>query len=117
MNEIEAIDIALASYEDRKKYFENYVEIAKKIKNFLDKKKIKAKVIVFGSVVKGEQTPLSDLDILIVSDEIDENDYAKICVEIKEFLGDFFAPIEFHFANYETFENWYKKFLDKWIEF
>ena len=116
MKKIDPIDIALESYKHRKKYFENYAKIAKRIKNFLEKKGIRAKVIVFGSVVKGKQTPLSDLDILIVSDNINENKYAKLSVEIKEMLKDPFAPIEFHFANTKIFENWYKNFLDKWVE-
>ena len=77
----------------------------------MKEKGIKARVIVFGSVVKGKQTPLSDLDILIVSDEINENEHAKLCVEIKEMLQDPFAPIEFHFASSKSFENWYKNFL------
>jgi len=38
MSEVEAIDIALESYVDKKKYFENYLEIAKKSKIFLRKR-------------------------------------------------------------------------------
>jgi predicted nucleotidyltransferase len=112
------IDIAISSYLKRKKYFENYLKICKKIKNVVNKivKDKNLKVIVFGSVVKKTYTPLSDLDILIVSDKIKRDEYAAIRVKIKESLKDFGAPIELHFANSETFEKWYKKFLDKYVE-
>jgi predicted nucleotidyltransferase len=115
---IKPIDIAISSYFKRKKYFENYLKICKKIKNVVKKivKDKNLKVIVFGSVVKKTYTPLSDLDILIVSDKIKRNKYAKIRVKIKESLRDFGAPIEFHFTNNEVFEKWYKRFLDKYVE-
>jgi predicted nucleotidyltransferase len=112
---MKAIDIALLTYLHKKKYFENYLEIAKKIKEFISKKYDEnARVLVFGSVPKKTYTPLSDLDILIISDKIRE--YAKTVVEIKDYLNDFFAPIEFHFATNETFNRWYKRFLDYYIE-
>jgi predicted nucleotidyltransferase len=112
---MKAIDIALLTYLHKKKYFDNYLEIAKKIKEFISKKYDEnARVLVFGSVPKGTYTPLSDLDILIIIDKIKE--YAKAVVEIKDHLNDFFAPIEFHFATNETFNRWYKRFLDYYIE-
>jgi predicted nucleotidyltransferase len=115
---IKPIDIAIYSYLKRKKYFENYLKICKKIKNVVKKivKDKNLKVIAFGSVVKKTYTPLSDLDILIVSDKIKRDEYAKIRVKIKESLKDFSAPIEVHFANNEIFKKWYKKFLDKYVE-
>jgi Nucleotidyltransferase domain. len=107
---MKAIDIAISTYIHKKKYFDNYLEIAKIIKDFIIKNLDEnAKVIAFGSVPKGTYTPLSDLDILIVSDKIKE--YAKVIVKIKDYLNDFFAPIEFHFATKETFEKWYKNSL------
>jgi predicted nucleotidyltransferase len=112
---MKAIDIALLTYLHKKKYFENYLEIAKQIKEFISKNYDEnVRVLVFGSVPKGTYTPLSDLDILIISDKIKE--YAKAVVEIKDHLNDFFAPIEFHFATNETFNRWYKRFLDYYIE-
>jgi hypothetical protein len=54
--------------EERKEYFENYLEWGKKIKEIAQKiLKAKVKVLIFGSIVRGDWTPDSDIDILIVS--------------------------------------------------
>ncbi|MEM5830252.1 MAG: nucleotidyltransferase domain-containing protein [Candidatus Aenigmatarchaeota archaeon] len=117
MNDIKPIDIAIETYKHKKYYFENYMKIAKKIKKFLRNKIDKnARVIVFGSVVKGNYIPLSDLDILIITNKIKRDEYAKVFTKIKKHLKDLFAPIEFHIVNEETFNNRYKKFLDKYVE-
>jgi hypothetical protein len=117
---MKAIDIALESFKHREKYILNYEKIAKKIKRvaiefFKDKN---VKVIVFGSVVKKTYTPLSDIDILIVSDKakLTLEELATIRLKIKESLKDFSPPIEIHVANRERFERWYKKFLDFYKE-
>jgi predicted nucleotidyltransferase len=55
-------------WEERKEYFENYLEWGKKIKEIAQKilgKKVK--VLIFGSIVRGDWTPDSDIDVLIIS--------------------------------------------------
>lgn len=116
--EVKPIDIALATYEHRKRYFENYLEIGKKIKEIAKEllRDKKVRVLIFGSVAKGTFSPLSDLDILIISKKVKEKKVAKLRVKIKEGLKDFSAPIELHVVKMKTFENWYKRFLDKYVE-
>ena len=117
---VKPIDIALASYLHKKRYFENYRKIGKKVKKIASKilKDKKLRVIIFGSVMRGDFTPLSDLDMLIISDKVkrESKELAKLRVKLKEGLGDFFAPIEFHVVTPEIFEAWYKKFLDVYEE-
>jgi predicted nucleotidyltransferase len=113
----EPIEVALSIYTHKKAYFEKPREVGRKLKeifrNLLQDPEVR--VFLFGSVVRGDYTPLSDLDVLVVSKKIGE-EKAKLIVEAKEKLGDFFAPIEFHLVTPKTFEKWYKKFIDEWVE-
>lgn len=70
------------------------------------------KVLIFGSVVKGNFSPQSDIDILIVSDKLSFNweENRIVRTEIKPKV-DPFAPFQIHLARPEEFESWYKKFI------
>ncbi|MFW6194351.1 MAG: nucleotidyltransferase domain-containing protein [Halobacteriota archaeon] len=61
-------DIIAQTAEEERKYFENYAEYAKLIKELAEDLLGNAEVYVFGSVVEGKSTPASDIDILIVSE-------------------------------------------------
>ncbi|MBC7091896.1 MAG: nucleotidyltransferase domain-containing protein [Nitrososphaeria archaeon] len=68
-----------------------------------------AKIYVFGSAVKGEAVGGSDIDILIVSKSVPENNIkrAEIKVEIEKLAGlPYYHPFELHLAN-ENEQKWY----------
>jgi predicted nucleotidyltransferase len=113
----EPIEVALSVYAHRRTYFEKPHEVGKRLKEIFRELlgDPDVKVLLFGSVVRGDYTPMSDLDVLVVSKKVGE-EKAKLIVEAKEKLGDCFAPLEFHLVTPEIFEGWYKKFIDKWIE-
>ncbi|MEM4514076.1 MAG: nucleotidyltransferase domain-containing protein [Ignisphaera sp.] len=48
------------------KYLENYIDLVEKIKNIVKSINPKAKMFVFGSVVRGRYIASSDIDILIL---------------------------------------------------
>jgi len=117
---VEAVDLALESYKHKEKYFKNWRSISRKIKKvlvkFLEDKKLR--VIVFGSVVRGNFTPLSDIDLLIVSEKVKPTleEIVMIRRKIKECLNDPYPPLEIHVASPKLFRNWYKKFIDVYVE-
>jgi len=64
----------LKKYEDRiMEYLKNYMHIALKVKEIIKRIDPDAKICVFGSVVKGNYTASSDIDILIVTKDIEKN--------------------------------------------
>ena len=74
------------------------------------------KVFLFGSVLKNEQTPSSDIDLLIFSEKMPKklSKRNRIKVKILKEVG-FFSPFELHLVDKEEFE-FYKKFIDKMKE-
>lgn len=106
------IQIRYQIWQEEQKYFKNYLHYARKIKKVAQELLPKAKVIVFGSIVRGEYGPNSDIDILIVSDNLDKNweKRREIRTKIKSQLP-FLAPFQIHLATKKEFQNWYKKFI------
>lgn len=99
-------------YNIRKlKLLNNYMAIAKKVKEITTKFDPDAEVYVFGSVVEGRITGASDIDILIIS-ERKELEY-KIKVEVAKNID---APIQIHFATRDQYDRWYKRFINKKIK-
>ncbi len=118
-NRFRAAKLAKKAYMRRKKYFDNWRYYAKVIKDLAIKELGEVKVIVFGSVVKGDYHPaLSDIDVLIVSPNMPESNLerAKIKVRILDRIGKW-NPFEIHLVNPKEYE-WYRKFilLDKYVE-
>ncbi len=100
-------------WQKRKRYFENYLFWSRKIKQ----KTIEilgedVKVLVFGSIVKGEWGPNSDIDILIISEKLSKNweENTWIKTEIKKSI-DLFSPFQIHLATPQEYQNWYQKFI------
>jgi len=86
------------------------MEIAKRVKGIVDEFWRDAKVYVFGSVLEGKCTPMSDIDILIVVDGVSREEAYKVKAAVYK---DTDAPIELHVASSEEFERWYKRFIDR----
>lgn len=105
-------------WEENKKYFENFQEWGKKIKEVASKYLGKdVKVLIFGSVIKGEWGPSSDIDVLIISNKLSK-DWEKnreIRTEIKKSI-DPFSPFQIHLAREDEYKSWWKRFIkeDYW---
>ncbi len=120
MQRAKPIDLAMETARRRNKYFKNYKKVCRKIKEIA--KKVLSdkhlKVLAFGSVVRKNFGPLSDLDVLIISKKVKMSveELAKIRLKIKEEIKDYFAPLDIHLVTPEIYENWYKKFIDVFEE-
>ena len=96
----------------KKKYFENYLAWSQKIKKEAEKLLSPVKVLVFGSVVKGDWGPNSDIDILIISDKLSKNWEKNTIFKVKiKSKIDPFSPFQIHLARPEEYERWYKNFI------
>jgi len=71
-----------------------------------------AKIYVFGSVLKGRFTAASDIDLLIVCNEIDTDEAENLKVGILRSVG-YTLPIQLHVTTTTKFKEWYLKFIDK----
>ncbi len=109
------VDLLIEMKREKEKYFKNYMKYAKRIKKIIRKKLPDAKVFVFGSVVKRTYTPLSDIDLLIVSKKMPKriSERNKLIEEVWKKIG-VFSPFEIHLVNEKEFE-WYKRFIDKMV--
>jgi predicted nucleotidyltransferase len=96
---------------ERLKYFENFREVGKEIKEIV-KKHVKAKVFIFGSVVRKDYAVgLSDIDVAIVSDEF-KNMEKKLKVYDILFSKYFDSPLEFHLLTQKQWE-FFLRFVGK----
>ena len=111
------IEILKEIGEERKKFFLNYKKYSSEIKNKAKQLLGEVKVLVFGSVIKNSYNIVnSDIDILIISDNLSEKDREKIKAEIKSVLP-LFNPFQIHLTTKKEYENWYKNFIkDDFIE-
>lgn len=109
-------DIIAQTADEERKYFENYMEYAKLIKELAIDLLGRAEVYVFGSVVEETYTPASDIDILIVSENTPQrqSERAKVVGKIIKEI-DVFAPFEIHVINYKELK-WYERFIGKKIK-
>ncbi|MDJ0270719.1 MAG: nucleotidyltransferase domain-containing protein [Aigarchaeota archaeon] len=95
------------SYEDIVLgYLKNYREVGVEVKNILRRLDPDVEVYVFGSVVRGRYTASSDIDILVVTDDL-ERKY-EMMVEVYKRVE---APIELHIITREKFNGWYRRFI------
>lgn len=93
------------------KAMENYMEVARRVKDIVLRYRSDAKVYVFGSVVDGRYTAASDIDILVVVD-VDADEAYKIKAEVYREVD---APIQLHIVNQIQLQ-WYTRFTNKLVE-
>ena len=100
--------------KERRKYFDNYKHYAKLIKDAVNLENVE--VGIFGSVIEDKHTMASDIDVLIISDDIPKklDERAKILMELSKVLGPF-HPFELHLITRREFE-WYKIFIKNYVE-
>jgi len=100
--------------QEKQKYFLNYLEYSKKIKEIaveLLGKNIQ--VMVFGSIVRNEHTPNSDIDVLIISENLSSNwEENRIIRTLIKKQIDPFSPFEINLVRPEEYEIYYKNIIN-----
>ena len=105
-------DVFAESGRRAMRFLRNYMDVARRVKEYVMGIDEEARVYVFGSVVEGRYTASSDIDILIVSDKIPPENRAEVKAEIKRLIG-LDAPIQLHIASRREYESWYSRFIGK----
>lgn len=99
-----------------KKYYENVEHYACKIKEAVKARDAEARVILFGSVVKGGMKPDSDVDVLVITrlaESVEER--LRLRVEIARSIG-VSTPFEIHIVTPKEYAEWYEKRIGKHVE-
>lgn len=99
-------DVYIESGRENLAHLAKSTEIAKLIKKLIQKSHPKAKIYLFGSTINGKYTASSDIDILIISNEITQKRKYNIITEIRRKIG-FNIPIEIHICTEKQFKSWY----------
>ncbi len=87
-----------------------YAKVIKKIAREYFNDDLEA-VYVFGSTVRGDFGPLSDIDVAVVlRREAGEWDRAKFRSLVRKTLGDL-SPFEIHIMTRDEWEEWYRRFV------
>jgi len=94
----------------RLEQLKNYRQIAQKVREIAQKRLGNIEVYVFGSVIENKATASSDIDLLIITENIEKEEAQKLKATVMESID---APIELHITSKSSFENWYKKFITK----
>lgn len=102
----------IKSGEERLEHLAKYKYFAKKVKEIITKDYKNVRIYVFGSILKGRFTALSDIDLLIVFDKIDADEAATLKANILKSVG-LSVPLQLHVATTKEFKEWYLKFVDE----
>jgi predicted nucleotidyltransferase len=100
-------------WNKRKEILANAKDYVRKIRKIcVEEIDINCRVILFGSVVRGNYRVDSDIDVLIITQLAkDVWKRAEIALKIHEKLG-FSDPLELHIVTPEIYDHWYKRFID-----
>jgi predicted nucleotidyltransferase len=104
-------------YEERREILTHIESYLKEIKNAVLEKDPQAKILLYGSFVRGNFRPDSDIDILIISDNYgdDPYKYAEMVGHIRSKIKNY-SLFEFHIVKKKTYLDWYSKFIDVYKE-
>jgi uncharacterized protein len=109
-------DFLIEKRKREEKYFKNYLFWAKKIKKLLEKELGEGKVFLFGSVVKREAEPGSDIDVLIVASQFEDPlKRSEFYLKVNRKVG-FLSPFEIHLITPKEYKEWYQYFIKEKIE-
>ncbi len=89
----------------------NYQEVLKQLKILVRGIDPEARIIFFGSVLRGDYTASSDIDIIVIPSVMAFKD--KITLAVWRSLD---APVELHIITKEQFDEWYLRFIDMYKE-
>lgn len=105
------VDFLIEKKKREEKYFKNYLFWAKEIKKEAKRILGEVKVFLFGSIIKKQAGPRSDIDVLIISPNLKMTEKkTEVRVKILKKIG-FGSPFEIHLITPEEYENWYKNFI------
>lgn len=112
MSNLSFSELLLEVAKEKEKYFKDYLNYGKKIKEIAQKYLGVCQVLIFGSIVRGDFSPASDIDVLIISNNLPENwEERRIYrTKIKSEI-DFSSPFQIHLATEDEFKNWWQKFI------
>ncbi|MBS7607434.1 MAG: nucleotidyltransferase domain-containing protein [Candidatus Bathyarchaeia archaeon] len=112
MSRVTLVDIEIEHARVRKSYLENITEYLRKIKDVCRAFDPKCRLIVFGSYVRGDMKPDSDIDVLLITDQAPDAPYrGRLRAAIARNIG-LVTPFEIHIVSSEEYERWYRKFID-----
>ncbi len=107
------IEIVKKFRELRRDYIKNVRKIKELAREIFGEKLLS--VYVFGSVVEGEEHPMSDVDVAVVlSEKAGEDERMKLYRKVRESFG--LHPFEIHVITSEEWERWYRRFVKNFIE-
>ena len=110
------IDLLIEGAEERRRFFRDFIKYAEKVKEIVKQRDPDARVMLFGSAVKGELRPDSDIDLLIITDIAEKLDERiGLRMEVMKILGEG-SPFEIHIVTAEEYEGWYRRFIDRFLE-
>lgn len=116
----EALRVLAEEWRRRQGVLKNARAYVRAIKEFcISNIDPECRVILFGSVARGDYRPDSDVDVLVITRRVkpgDPEDRARVSEAIYGFLG-FRSPIELHVVTPEEYEGWYRHFIDVYEEF
>ncbi|MEM2297025.1 MAG: nucleotidyltransferase domain-containing protein [Ignisphaera sp.] len=95
--------------KELERFFRNLQSILSSVKRDIEKVEPRSKVYLFGSVARGWYTYASDVDILVVLENLGCVDVDALKIYIKSRYRGY--PIELHIVDRQTFEKWYKRFI------
>lgn len=105
-------DLLKKRAEERKHYLENLDSYLSIIKKFFKEKLGEVEIYLFGSILRDDFGPNSDVDILVISKNIPSDSYerSKLITELRRIIG-FVNPFEIHIITPEEYAEWYSKFI------
>lgn len=116
-SEISFVRIARKSAKNVSRYrnnLEKYLDIVKTLA--IEHFGFDVKVYLFGSVLRGDYRPLSDIDVAVVLEmRPPVGERAAFRSKLRDELG-LFHPFEIHIVSREDWEGWYKRFIERYRE-
>lgn len=110
------VDLQLETLREWRKYRENPIHYAEKIKQVARRLDPKAKVLIFGSYAENRARPDSDIDVLVITKlAADAKSRIKLRIQIAKEIG-VSTPFEIHIITPIEYEKWYSHFIKRIIE-
>ena len=109
---VSLIDIQIEIVRKFKEMRREYLKYAKMIKEVAEQHFSNlVAVYVLGSVVKGEEHAMSDVDVAVVLEKpAREEERVAFYRKVREKIGKL-HPFEIHVLSIDEWENWYRKFV------
>lgn len=104
-------EILLERKKEKDDVIKNLEKYLEKIKTFVKQKYPEAKILLFGSFIKDEFKPNSDIDVLVVLPQIDSDENRHhFNYEVRKQI-EFNPFIEIHIVSEQEYNSWWSKFI------